>query len=223
MTPLIWSAAALGGGAALGYAASCFAEVRGLHDWLVPGSIWRTERAHAVLTFDDGPDPEVTPRLLDLLAAHEQRAVFFVVGERVAREPALVRRMVTEGHLVGNHSWSHPWLVRLSRRRIREEFERCQRAIEDAAGVSPSYARPPYGQRDFRVNGVLRELGLTSVLWSRNLRDYHGSGPEVLARRLGRVRPGEVVLCHDGDPLAEHTLEGLERWLPGRTTPLGLF
>lgn len=220
---LALGAAALGGLAALGYGASWFGEVRGVHDWLVPGAIWRTDQPHAVLTFDDGPDPEVTPRLLDLLAAHDLRAVFFVVGEQVARAPGLVERMVSEGHVVGNHSWSHPWLVRLSRRRIREEVERCQRAVEEVTGAAPSLFRPPYGQRDFRVNRVARELGLTSVLWSRNLRDYHGSSPEVLARRLARVRPGEVVLCHDGDPLAKHTLAGLERWLSGRAVEVGLL
>ncbi len=113
--------------------------------------------------------------------------------------------------------------MRLSRRRIEEEIERCQRAVEDAAGVSPRYVRPPYGQRDFRVNRVFRERGLTPVLWSRNLRDYHGSRAEVLAKRLGRVQPGEVVLCHDGDPLAKHTLAGLELWLAAGHPPLGLL
>lgn len=213
----------VGGSLALSYGASWFGEVRGLHDWLVPGAIWRTGQPHAVLTFDDGPDPENTPRLLDLLGTYGVKAMFFVVGEQVARQPALVQRIVAEGHRIGNHSWSHPWLVRLSRRRIEEEIERCQRAVEDAAGVSPRYVRPPYGQRDFRVNRVFRERGLTPVLWSRNLRDYHGSRAEVLAKRLGRVQPGEVVLCHDGDPLAKHTLAGLELWLADGHPPLGLL
>lgn len=212
MTPTLLAAAA-GLLPPLAYGLSCFAEVRGLHDWLAPGSLWRTAHPYVVLSFDDGPDRERTPRLLDLLAAHETKAVFFLVGEQVAREPAIARRIVAEGHQVGNHSWSHPWFVRLSRPRLEDEIDRCQAAIQDATGVSPVWARPPYGQRDFRTNRALLERGLTPVLWSRNLRDYYGSSPKTLARRLGRARPGEVVLCHDGDPLAKHTLEGVALWL----------
>src|SRR4051812_43537194 len=91
------------------YAASCFGEVRGLHEWLVPNGVWRTSRPHRVLTFDDGPCPERTPRLLDTLAQWDVKAIFFVVGEAARNQAALVRRMAAEGHVVGNHSWSHDW------------------------------------------------------------------------------------------------------------------
>jgi len=201
---------------------SSFGEVRGVHDWLVPGAVWRTAQPHRVLTFDDGPDPERTPRLLDVLAAARVPAVFFVLGQQAERHPALVRRMVAEGHGVGNHSWSHPWMLPMSRARIVEELDRCQKVVADITGVPPRLARPPYGQRDYRYNQLARERGLTPVLWSRNLRDYWGTGPERLVRRLERSLPGDVLLMHDGDPKAPHTVEAVERWL--RTRPaVGLF
>ncbi len=216
MHPLVWGAAAAAGI----HAVSLFAEVRGVHDWLEPGAVWRTAAAHAVLTFDDGPDPHKTPRLLDVLADAGATAVFFVIGERAARHPELVRRAHLEGHVIGNHSWSHPWMPRLSSRRIAEEIDHCQAVVRDITGVAPALARPPYGQKDYRYYRVLAERGLTPVLWSRNLRDYHRSGPDALLRRLSRVGAGDIVLAHDGDPLAPHTVAAVEAWLPS-APPLG--
>lgn len=195
------------------YAVSCIAEVRGLHDWLVPGAVWRVDAPHVVLTFDDGPDPVRTPRLLDVLAQARARAVFFVVGERVREHPDLVKRMADEGHQIGNHSWSHPFMPRLGRRRIEAEIDRCQEAVREITGTAPTVARPPYGMRDYRYYRVLRERALTPVLWSRNLRDYYGSQPPALVRRLNKSKPGEIILCHDGDPLAPNTAAGIQAWL----------
>jgi len=195
------------------WVASAFGEVRGVHDWLVPGAIFRVPHPHRVLTFDDGPSPEVTPRLLDVLAAAKTRALFFVQGDCVERHPQLARRIAEEGHVLGNHSHSHPWFLFASQRRIASELDRCQKAIEDAAGVSVKWVRPPYGQRDWRFNRLARDRGLTPVLWSRNLRDYWGSPPEVLVRRLDACRDGDIVLMHDGDPKALHTVTAVEAWL----------
>lgn len=214
---LLWAAGAVLAPAITVLWGSAFGEVRGLYDWLVPGALWRTPHPHRVLTFDDGPDPERTPRLLDVLAAARAPAIFFVLGEQAVKHPALVRRMVAEGHVVGNHSWSHPWMLPMSRARIAEELDRCQAAVADVTGVAPRLARPPYGQRDYRYNQLARERGLTPVLWSRNLRDYYGTDPERLARRLARTRPGDILLMHDGDPKAPHTVDAVERWL--RTSP----
>ncbi len=216
----VWVPWLVGGASALSLAGlhvgSWFGGVRGLHDWLVPGARFRGSGQGVVLTFDDGPDPDKTPRLLDALAAAGAPATFFLIGERAARHPGLVRRIAAEGHALGNHSWSHPWLVLRSRRRIEAEVDRCQAAIEDAAGVSPRLARPPYGQRDWRYYQVLRARGLTPVLWSLDLRDYLGTAPPKLLRRLSRARPGELVLAHDGDPLAPHTVDAIEAWLRSR-------
>jgi peptidoglycan/xylan/chitin deacetylase (PgdA/CDA1 family) len=200
-------------GAAGLYLASAFGEVRGLHDWLVPGAVFRTRHPHAVLTFDDGPDPERTPRLLDTLARASAKAVFFVLGQQAAQHPALIRRIAADGHQLGNHSFSHPWMLPMRRRRIEDEIDRCQAVLADITGAAPTLARPPYGQRDFRYNRVLRSRGLTPVLWSRNLRDYWGTSPENLVARLSRARPGDVLLLHDGDPKAKGTIQAISRWL----------
>src|SRR6185369_797747 len=116
------------------YAASAFGEVRGLHDWLVPGAVWRTPHPHVVLTFDDGPDPQRTPRLLDALARAGARAAFFVLGQQAQKHPDLVRRIVAEGHQLGNHSFSHPWMLPMRRRAIEDEIDRCQAALADITG-----------------------------------------------------------------------------------------
>ena len=211
MDPLI-AIALLGTGPAL-YGVSCLPEVRGLHDWLYPGALFRTDHPHVVLTFDDGPDPERTPRLLDALAAANARAVFFVVGERASQHPKLIERMAREGHQVENHSWSHPWMPIRSTRRIETEVDRCQALIEELTGEAPRFMRPPYGQRDFRLYRVLAEREITPVLWTRSLRDYYHTKPATLVRRLSRARPGDIVMCHDGDPLAPHTATAIETWL----------
>jgi peptidoglycan/xylan/chitin deacetylase (PgdA/CDA1 family) len=200
------------------YAASCFGEVNGIHDWIVPGAVFRTPHPHRVLTFDDGPHPERTPRLLDILATSGARAVFFMVGAEAMKHRALVRRVAEEGHLIGNHSFSHPWMLPMARRRIEEEIDRCQNALAEITGTAPALARPPYGQRDYRYNRVLKERGLTPVLWSQNLRDYWGQSPDVLIGRLGRSRPGDILLLHDGDPKAKGTVAAVEGWL--KTNPL---
>ncbi len=204
------------------WAGSWIAEVRGLHDWLVPGAVWRTPHPHAVATFDDGPHPERTPRVLDALAAAGAKAVFFLVGGQAERHPALVRRIAAEGHQVGNHSWSHPWMVWRSRRTIEREFDRTQALLAELAGSPPRHARPPYGQRDARVYRVLRERGLVPVLWSRNLRDYWNPSPERLLARMRRAAAGDILLMHDGDEKAGSLPAALEAWLPTRPV-LGLL
>jgi peptidoglycan/xylan/chitin deacetylase (PgdA/CDA1 family) len=221
----MWVEVALAGGAGAGAAwlfASTFTAVRGVHDLLVPGARFRTGGPEAALTFDDGPDPEVTPRILDLLAEAGVRASFFVVGERAERHPDLVRRIAQEGHAVGNHSWSHAWLPFCGARRMRAELLRCQELLGDLLGQAPTMIRPPYGARDVRVYRLIQALGLTPVLWSLDSRDWAGAPPARIEARLDRAQGGDVVLLHDGDPKATSTCAALEAWLskPGRV-PLG--
>lgn len=207
---------------AVAYAASYFAEVRGIHDLLYPGALWRVAGPHVVLTFDDGPDPVRTPRLLDALAAAGQKAVFFVIGERAERYPALVQRIVREGHQIGNHTQTHPYLPFVSTARLERELDVCQDVIFGIAGSAPRLARPPYGQKDYRYYRALAERGIVPVLWSRNLRDYYRTSAATLLGRLERARPGDIVLCHDGDPLAPQTVDAIIAWLE-RKPNLGLL
>jgi peptidoglycan/xylan/chitin deacetylase (PgdA/CDA1 family) len=207
---------------AAAYAASYFAEVRGIHDFLYPGALFRVASPHVVLTFDDGPDPEKTPRLLDALAGAGQKAVFFVIGERAERHPGLVRRIVSEGHQIGNHSHTHPYLPFVSTRRLERELDACQDVIAQVTGAAPRIARPPYGQKDYRYYRALAERGVTPVLWSKNLRDYYRTSPRTLLGRLSRAAAGDIVLCHDGDPLAPHTVDAVIAWLQTKPS-LGLL
>lgn len=107
-------------------------------------------------------------------------------------------------------------MILLGRRRIRAEIERCQEVLAEISGRLPSLARPPYGQKDFRYYRVLRDLSLTPILWSRNLRDYWGSSATVLQQRLARAQAGDILLLHDGDNKAKHTLHAVDAWLKTR-------
>lgn len=199
--------------AAGGYALSTLLPWAGVHDWLVPTAVRRTEATGVAWTFDDGPHAERTPRLLDLLGRAGQRAAFFVVGREARRHPQIVRRIVAEGHLLGNHSHTHAWMPGLSTRAIHAELSHCQRVVEDVAGVTPAVVRPPYGHRDVRFYRVARELGLAPVFWSVDTVDYAGLSADAVERRATRARAGDVVLFHDGNARARGTLPAIERLL----------
>ena len=152
------------------------------------------------LTFDDGPDPQQTPGVLDLLARHGQRATFFLIGERAARHPDLVARIRAEGHEVGNHTHTHPyWFCVYPPWRLRREIDRCQRELAlPCAGDAPRWFRAPAGLRNAFLDGVLRRLGLELVSWSRRGFDTAREDPERLREALLRdLRPGEILLLHD--------------------------
>lgn len=211
------------GAATASYAfASTVLSFRGLHDWLVPGAVYRCGPGAIALTFDDGPHPERTPRVLDLLAQAKVHATFFLIGERAVAHPELVRRIAAEGHEVGNHSWSHARrLPFCSGRRIEAELSRCQDALAELTGVTPRLFRPPYGARDVRVYRIARALELTPVLWSVDSFDWAGVSAQRVLARARRARGGDVVLLHDGDPKAEGLLPALAEWLPALPAPAG--
>ncbi len=160
------------------------------------------------LTFDDGPNARWTPKLLDVLAGHGVRATFFMLGSRAEAQPELVRRIAAAGHLVGNHSWSHPNLARSSRDRIREELTRTRETLEQITGEPVRFFRPPFGARRPATLKVGRELGLVPVLWNAMTSDWSDPSAErIVARLSGRIdrltrrgRAANVVL-HDGGHL----------------------
>ncbi len=158
----------------------------------------RDERAVA-LTVDDGPDPVFTPRVLDVLAEHGARATFFLVGRRAAREPELVRRIVSEGHAVGSHSWSHREPGTLSRRELWSDYRAGRQAVEAAAGGPVRLFRPPRGLWDARTALHVRASRLEPWLWTLDSEDWRpGVTPEAIAGQVARARGGDVVLLHDG-------------------------
>lgn len=157
------------------------------------------------LTFDDGPNPTWTPRLLDVLAEHNVRATFFLIGSRARTEPGLVRRIAEGGHLVGNHSWSHPNLALTGTGRIREELKRTSDALEQIAGGPVRYFRPPFGARRPAALRIARELGMVPVMWNAMTSDWVELSAERIAGRIAekiervtRSRRAANIVLHDG-------------------------
>jgi peptidoglycan/xylan/chitin deacetylase (PgdA/CDA1 family) len=151
------------------------------------------------MTFDDGPHPNLTPRLLDLLRDRGIRATFYVIGRNAARYPALLQRMVAEGHEIGNHTWSHPSLFGHSDASILNQVDRTSRAVHDAVGRPPVTMRPPYGNLYHGQRLMLYEArGMPTILWSVDPQDWRRPGSAVVAQRIvGGCHPGGVVLAHD--------------------------
>jgi peptidoglycan-N-acetylglucosamine deacetylase len=171
------------------------------------------ERRAIALTFDDGPSPHNTPRLLDLLASCGARATFFVVGDQIAGNEEILMRLVSEGHEVGNHTYSHPHTIRLRRDALRDELERTNIAIQRFA--RPRLVRPPFGKDRRRVATVGAELGLQAVLWSIDSLDTSlGEGTRVAEGVRTRAASGAIVLMHDGGGPRPATLEAVEIVLP---------
>jgi peptidoglycan/xylan/chitin deacetylase (PgdA/CDA1 family) len=164
-------------------------------------AICRVERrpGRVALTFDDGPDPVATPALLDLLRREKVSATFFCIGKNVAAHPELAARIAAEGHLLGNHLYSHFWWTSFLRRRgLVDEMMRTQQAIAAAAGVTPRYVRPPVGLTNPHFAGALRETGLTMVGWDVRTFDSARSTQTVLKRIRRKARDGSIIVLHDG-------------------------
>lgn len=158
-----------------------------------------------LLTFDDGPDPDVTPRVLDVLDKHGHRAIFFVIGSKAEAHPELVREIVRRGHVVGNHTYRHsPWANFLGARRLLADIRRTDAIIEKACGVRPVLFRPPLGVCPHFLSSVVRQSGHAVVGWSVRSLDTRGEGREVVIRRIRRkLRRGAIVLLHDRLPGAD--------------------
>lgn len=149
------------------------------------------------LTFDDGPGP-YTGRLLDLLKDGQARATFFAVGSNVTAQPALLRRMSMEGHLVGNHSWAHRDLSKQASSKIADSLGKTGDAVSAVIGQTPTLVRPPYGAVSQQVRNVSREMGLALVNWDVDTEDEHGGKAEDIAdRAVQGAQPGAIILMHD--------------------------
>ena len=174
----------------------------------------KTGRRVLAITFDDGPHPENTPRLLDMLKARNIKATFYVVGNMVKYNPQILRRMVEEGHEIGNHSVSHGNLARMSNAELLKELKTAHQQIVDASGVEPLSMRPPGGAiRKDQKELMLRELGYPTVLWSVDPEDWKRPGPAVVTSRLlNGASPGGILLVHD---LHKPTVDAMPGTLDG--------
>jgi peptidoglycan/xylan/chitin deacetylase (PgdA/CDA1 family) len=171
---------------------------------------------YIAMTFDDGPSETLTPKLLDLLAAHHIKATFFVIGENVAEHPEIVARAAREGHEIANHSWSHPNFGKMSDDNVRSQLRRTDDAIRSATGSRPTLMRPPYGSITPREKRWIHdEFGYRVILWDVDPLDWKRPGPAVVRNRiLKETQPGSIVLSHDIHPgtieAMPSTLDALE-------------
>jgi len=151
------------------------------------------------LTYDDGPNDPHTLRLLDVLARHNVSATFFLIGRYVQQRPDIVRALVNAGHVVGNHTFTHPLLIFKSTAEVRRELTDCRAAIQDAIGTQANLFRPPFGGRRPAVLRIARELGLEPVMWNVTGYDWSAPPAAVIEKKVSRqMRGGDVILLHDG-------------------------
>lgn len=159
----------------------------------------RTPSQVVAMTFDDGPHPTLTPRLLDILKARNLKATFYVIGRRVAQWPDIVRRTVDEGHEIGNHTWSHPVLSKMSDEAVIREIDRTTDIIYKVTGRPPVTFRPPYGAFTLKQRKMLHtRRKLPSILWSVDPQDWRRPGAAAVSHRiLSGAHKGAIILSHD--------------------------
>jgi len=151
------------------------------------------------LTYDDGPNDPHTLRLLEVLARHEVRATFFMIGRYVRERPDIAREVVKAGHVVGNHTFTHPLLIFKQASEIAQEVSDCRSALEDAIGKHSNLFRPPFGGRRPATLRVARQLGLEPVMWNVTAYDWEAPPAAVIERTVTKqIRGGDVILLHDG-------------------------
>jgi peptidoglycan/xylan/chitin deacetylase (PgdA/CDA1 family) len=168
-----------------------------------------------VLTFDDGPDPRYTPEILATLRHYGCRAMFFVCGEMVAENRDLVREMAADGHVVGNHSWSHPLIPKLRPSRIRDELGSTSELVEKTIGSAPLWYRAPFGAWNRHSFEIGAELGMEPLAWTVDTLDWKEPGTDSIVRRvLDGAAPGVVVLSHDAGGNRSQSVAALRRYLP---------
>jgi peptidoglycan/xylan/chitin deacetylase (PgdA/CDA1 family) len=165
--------------------------------------VWRAPRRagrRIALTFDDGPDPEYTPRVLDILAARGVRATFFLVGKRAARAPRTVRAIADAGHEIGSHGWSHRSLWVCGPARTHDEIARAHVTLAELAGTAPGLFRPPWGMVNAAMFGAIRRHGQRCVFWSIQPEGLRPAAPAVQVERVRRrAHAGAIVDLHDAE------------------------
>lgn len=172
--------------------------------------ILKTKGPKICLTFDDGPSPTITPKLLDLLKQYNVHATFFVVGKNAERYPDLLKRMIDEGHEIGNHSYDHPQLTKLSVDGFMSQINGTNDIVDNATGVKPRYLRPPYGSKNQAMKDT---VPMPFILWNVDPEDWHKTATKesISQNVLNNVSDGGIVLSHD---LYDRTYEAYEIIIP---------
>lgn len=185
----------------------------GAGDWTVPKKLTALDpkKKHVALSFDDGPHHLVTPRVLDILAKYNAHATFFVLGNRAGDYPELIRRMIQEGHEVGNHSWSHPRFSDLSQQEIKTQIGKTDQEIAKTVNYDVSLVRPPYGEINDRVQSAVDG---PIVNWSVDTCDWKSRNPQSILEEVQRqVEDGAIILMHDIYPSTADGLDKVLNWL----------
>lgn len=186
-------------------------------------ALCRIPKAEGVLlTFDDGPDPEYTPRILDILSRHQAKACFFLIGSKALQNPQIVRQIIAEGHEIGNHSMRHGFLFScLGSKKMAGEIQACCLTLESISGKKIQFFRPPFGVTNPPLARALKGFpGMRVLGWTLRTRDTVARSPEVLIRRFQRsVKPGDVVLFHDRCSITAEALEGCLLFLKEKQIP----
>ena len=194
----------------------CYGGVEGPIDWAMSTDPHGSrDHRRIALTFDDGPDPQRTPALLEALAELQVPATFFLLGHKVDANPALAARIARDGHEIGNHTYSHPYMPLKRSRTIAKELAATDAAITAATGHTPTLMRPPYGGRSPRNVRACQRAGKRVVLWDVNSFDWKGISAEAIAARvLSRVRPGSIILLHEARDGGEVTIDAVRMLVP---------
>jgi len=214
VTPLAYSAIPVAGAAFLAWA------VRGRASSVFGPSVWHgpRDRRAIALTFDDGPS-ESTPRILDVLARHDVPATFFQCGGNVERLPGIAREVAAAGHVIGNHSHTHPYLFTRSPAAIELDLRRAQETIATCTGIRPVWFRAPFGARWFGLGRALNRLELVGVMWTAIGYDWSLKADAVVEHLAARVSNGAILCLHDGRELHPRpdigvTVEALRKLVP---------
>lgn len=166
------------------------------------------------LTFDDGPHGSLTPKVLDILKSNNAKATFFVQGCNAKRFPNVLKRMVNEGHEVGNHTWNHAYLSKVSREKMQNQLSLTNDAIKKATGVSPVLMRPPGGYTNAAVASYARQhFGYYTIMWDVDTNDWRKPGSSVVsARGVNGAKPGSIILVHD---IHSSTVDAIDSMVKG--------
>lgn len=181
--------------------------------------VWEVPTSHKVmaLTFDDGPNPVFTPEILDILNQYHVQATFFVVGNRMQENPAIMQRIVAEGHEIGNHTMTHRYSNKASIEQMKQEIIETERYIDKWQPNAPRFFRPPGGYMSEELLTLTKEEGYKTILWSwhQDTRDWSSPGVYAIANHvLKHARNGDIVLMHDGIYNKSQTIRALKIILP---------
>jgi len=158
----------------------------------------KTNEKFVALTFDDGPHPLFTNRLLDIFKEKGIKATFFVAGNKIEKHKKIISRMIAEGHELGNHSYSHKNLIFKKKSMIREEIEKTDRLLRELGVKGDIHFRPPFGRLLFAACSVIASLNKKVIMWNVPTRDFKESDPNVILKRIyKRIKPGAIIVLHD--------------------------